>query len=71
MEKYKDMTIKKRSNVKMARNFVFFFALIIFTFWFLFKDQDLNELVVAIKSADIKFVAIGAFLIATTNSFKS
>ena len=62
MEKYKDMTIKKRSNVKMARNFVFFFALIIFTFWFLFKDQDLNELVVAIKSADIKFVAIGAFL---------
>ena len=62
MEKYTDMTIKKRSNTKMARNLVFFVALIIFTFWFLFKDQDLNELVKAIKSADIKFVIIGAFL---------
>jgi hypothetical protein len=62
MEKYKDMTVMKRSNVKMIRNLIFFVALIIFTFWFLLKDQDLNELVDAIKSADIKFVFGGAFL---------
>lgn len=62
MEKYTDMTIKKRLNVKMIRNLVFFVALIIFTFWFVLKDQDLNELMDAIKSADIKFVLFAGFL---------
>lgn len=60
MEKYKDMNIRKRSSLKMFRNLIFFILLIIFTFWFVLKDQDLNELVKAIKSADIKFVVIGA-----------
>lgn len=62
MEKYRDMTVRKRSNVTMIRNLVLFIALIIFTFWFLFKDQDLNELVKAIERADIKFIIMGAIL---------
>lgn len=62
MEKYKDMTIKKRSNVRMIRNLIFFIALIIFTFWYLFKDQDFKALASAIKSADIKYIIIAAIL---------
>ena len=62
MEKYRDMTIRKRSNVKMLRNLIFFIGLIIFTFWFIFKDQDLNELLKAIEKANIKFIIIGAIL---------
>ena len=62
MERYKDMKIKKKSSVKMLRNLIFFVLLIIFTFWFIFKDQDLNELVHALKSADLKFVFAGAIL---------
>ena len=62
MEKYKDMTIKKRANTKMLRNLVFFVGLIVFTFWFVLKDQDLNELVKAIKSADIRYIIAAAIL---------
>ena len=61
MEKYKDMTIKKRSNTKMLRNLIFFILLIIFTLWYIFKYQDLKELMTAIKSADIKYVLIAGF----------
>ena len=62
MEKYKDMTIRKKTNLKMTRNLVFFVGLIVFTFWFLFKDQDLGQLVNVIKSVDIKYIIIAAFL---------
>ena len=62
MEKYKDMTIKKKGNVKMLRNLILFFGLIVFTFWFIFKDQDLNELVTAIKRVDIKYFIIAVLL---------
>ena len=62
MEKYKDMSLRKKSNVKMIRNLVLFILLIIFTFWFVFKDQDLNEFVNALKAADIKFVLLGALV---------
>ena len=61
MEKYKDMSIKKRSDLKMLRNLVLFLALILFTFWFIFKDQDLGELFKVISSVDLKYVALGAF----------
>ena len=73
MEKYKDMTLRKKSNLKMIRNLVFFIALIIFTFWFILKDQDLNELVKTIKSTNIIFVLIaillmlGVYLMETIN----
>ena len=62
MERYRDMKIKKRANIKMIRNLVFFVALIIFTFWFIFKDQDLNELVSALKTANKGYILIGALL---------
>ncbi len=62
MERYRDMTIRKKSNVKMTRNLVFFVGLIVFTFWYIFKDQDLNELLKAIQSADIKYVIGGTIV---------
>ena len=62
MEKYKDMTIVKKSNVRMFRNLVFFVLLIIFTFWFIFKDQDINELIKTIKSINIKYLLLAILL---------
>ena len=58
MKKFKDLTTRNKSNIIMIRNLIFFIALIIFTFWFLLKDQDLNELKIALKSADIKYLII-------------
>ncbi len=63
MEKYRDMKLRKKSLIKLIRNLVFFVLLIIFTFWFIFKDQDLNELVKAISSVNILYIAIGALLL--------
>ena len=60
MERFRDMTLKKKATIKLIRNLVFFVGLIIFTFWFLFKDQDLNELVNALKSSNKIYVLIGA-----------
>lgn len=62
MEKYKDMRIKKRANVKVIRNLILFILLIIFTFWYIFKDQDLNDLIKVIKEANLIYIVIGAFL---------
>ena len=62
MEKYKDMTMRKKSNIKMARNLVFFIGLIIFTFWFVLKDQDLNELALAIDSSNKLYIVIAGLL---------
>lgn len=62
MERYKDMTLRKKSNLKMIRNLVFFMTLIIFTFWFIFKDQDINVLINTLKSINKKYVLISALL---------
>ena len=59
MEKYKDMTIKKKSNLKMLRNLIFFILLIVFTFWFIFKDQDINEIFKAIRNVNLIYVLMG------------
>ena len=59
MELYKDMKIKKRARLKMFRNIIFFLVLIIFTFWFILKDQDLNELKNSLIMADKRYVFIG------------
>lgn len=56
MQRYRDMPIKKSVGLKMLRNLVFFLLLIAFTFWILFKDQDLNELFETIKSVNIIYV---------------
>ena len=66
MEKYKDMTIRKKSNLKMIRNLVLFILLIVFTFWFIFKDQDLNDLFKAVKSVNLFYVLIGALFMFMT-----
>ena len=62
MERYRDMTIKKKSNLKMIRNLVFFLLLIVLTYMFIFKDQDINELVSTIKSVDLLYVFISILL---------
>ena len=62
MEKYKDMRIKKRFGLKMLRNLIFFILLIIFTFWFIFKDQDLNELLNVVTMSNKYYILIGAIL---------
>ena len=62
MERYRDMTIRKKSSLKMLRNLIFFILLIIFTFWYIFKDQDLNELIDTIKSSSFMYVLLGALL---------
>ncbi len=72
MEKYKDMTIKKRESLKLLRNIIFFILLIIITFWFIFKDQDINSLIQTIKQVDIKFVLLAIlsiFLAQLTESY--
>ena len=62
MEKYRDMTLRKKSNLKMIRNLIFFILLIIFTFWFIFKDQDFNELIETLNSTNKLYVVIAALL---------
>lgn len=62
MKKYIDMKFRKRIDLKMLRNLILFIGLIIFTFWFIFKDQDINELVTAIKMADKRYIFVGALL---------
>lgn len=54
--------MRKKVNLKMIRNLVFFILLVIFTFWFIFKDQDINKLIDIVKSADSKYVIIGTVL---------
>ena len=54
--------IRRRVNLKMLRNVVLFLALIVFTFWFIFKDQDINELFMVLQSADLKFVFLGILI---------
>ena len=46
----------------MIRNLIFFVLLIVFTFWFIFKDQDMNELMSAIGKADKRYIFIGIIL---------
>ena len=62
MERYKDMTIRKYTSLKMLRNLVLFLALIGVTFFFLFKDQDMNELFNTIKNVDLFYVFISVIL---------
>ena len=72
MEKYKDMTIRKKSFLKLIRNLIIFILLIVFTFWFIFKDQDINELINTIKQVDIKFILLAVlamFLSQLTESY--
>ena len=51
--------MRRKANLKMIRNLVFFIGLIILTFYILFKDQDIGELFAVIKSANPYFVLLG------------
>ncbi len=51
--------LRIRADLKMIRNIIIFIGLIVFTFWFLFKDQDMNELRNIIVSANDWFVLAG------------
>ena len=62
MERFKDMTVRKKYSISMIRNLILFIGLIVFTFWFIFKDQDLNELIITIKSVNISYVILGALI---------
>ena len=62
MEKFRDMKAIKKANIAMIRNLILFILLIIVTFWYIFKDQDLNELKNVIQSANILYVFIGFML---------
>ena len=51
--------MKKMINLKMIRNILFFVGLIVLTYWLIFKDQDMNELVEIIKSSDKLYIYLG------------
>ena len=58
----KIMNIRKSTNLKMVRNFTIFILLIIVTFWWIFRKQNMNDLFNTIKSANIIYLVLGAFL---------
>ena len=51
--------LRMKADLKMIRNVIIFIGLIVFTFWFLFKDQDMNELKNVVVSANDWFVLAG------------
>lgn len=54
--------MRKKANLRFIRNLIFFLGLIVFTFWFLFRDQDMEEIFAVIGSADKKFLLIATGL---------
>lgn len=51
--------MEKAKLTKYLRNFIFFIALIILTFWIIFKDQNMEELWNTIKNSKLEFIVIG------------
>ena len=47
---------------RFIRNIIFFIALIVLTFWILFKDQDMNKLFNTIKIVKTPWVVLGFFV---------
>ena len=54
--------LRVKINLKMIRNLILFIGLIVFTFWFIFKDQDMNELFRIVNSADDKYLLLGIIM---------
>ena len=52
----------KKISFKMIRNILFFVGLIVLTYWMIFKDQDINELIKIIKSSDKLYINLGIFV---------
>ncbi len=55
-------SLRKRINIKMVRNIILFLALIGITYWMIFKDQDMDELVRLIKSANQVYLIFGVLI---------
>ena len=53
------MKLRVKAHLKMLRNLIFFFGLILLTYWFIFKDQDMNELINILRTIDIRWVLLG------------
>lgn len=54
--------IKNNTMKNLAMNILIFAVLLGATFWFVFKDQDMGEIVNVLKSADLWFVLLGVLL---------
>ena len=50
--------MRKSTILKMGRNLAFFIALILVTFFFIFKDQDLGELWEVLKSSNLIYILV-------------
>ena len=53
---------KRKAILRMLGNFALFIILIILTFWILFKDQNIGELINIVESANSIFVILGILL---------
>ena len=51
--------MKKNTGFKIIRNLLFSIALIIITFWLLFREKDIGELISIVRSANGTFVLLG------------
>jgi uncharacterized protein (TIRG00374 family) len=51
--------MKKEAIFKLIRNILFFILLIVATYWYIFREQDMNELLLVIKSADSRYIFLG------------
>ena len=51
--------LRRKINFKMIRNIVLFLGLIVLTFWFVFKDQNPQELISVITSVQFPYVLLG------------
>lgn len=54
--------IRKKVNYKMGRNVIIFLALVFITYFFIFKDQDFNELGKTLSSVNPLFILLGFLL---------
>lgn len=62
MEDNKIINIRRQTKIKMAKNLIFFIALIFFTFWFVFRKQDLKVLLHIFKKVNFIYVLIALFV---------
>lgn len=51
--------MEKKENKKSIRNLSIFFILIFITFYIIFKDQDISEIIKIVRNADLKFIFVG------------
>lgn len=51
--------MRKKINFKMIRNVLLFIILIVLTYWLIFREQDMNQLMDLIRSSDKTFIILG------------